>query len=65
MEVLKEKIKEEIRKNSPQLDELARLISEANKEVWRHKMESHRALGNYEEKMKQFFKCGSPSCDTK
>lgn len=65
MEVFKEKIKDEIRKNSQHLDELARLVSEANKELWRCKIEGHRTMGNYDEKMMQFFNCGSQSCEKK
>lgn len=64
MDVLKEKIKENIRQNSPHLDELAKVISEANHERWKHKMEEKSCCGGYEEKLKKFFN-GSSCCNKK
>jgi hypothetical protein len=55
MELLKEKIKENIRSKAKNLDELARLISEANHERWQKKMEDKQCIGCYEEKLKGFF----------
>lgn len=55
MEVLKEKIKEHIQSNAKNMDELARLISEANHARWQKKMEDKECCGGYEEKLKEFF----------
>lgn len=55
MEVLKEKIKEHIKSNAKNMDELARLISEANHERWQKKMENKQCTGGYEEKLREFF----------
>lgn len=60
MEVLKEKIKEQIKTDAKHMDELARLISEANKERWHRKMANKQQNCNYEEKLKQFF---SSACE--
>ena len=54
MEVLKEKIKEHIRANAQHMDELARLISEANHEKWRKKMENEKCSGSFEERLNDF-----------
>lgn len=62
MEVLKEKIKDHIRSNAKNMDELARLISEANHERWQKKMENKECTGCYEEKLRDFFH--SYSCQT-
>lgn len=55
MEVLKEKIKEHIKANSKHMDELARLVSDANRDRWQKKMEDKQCCGTYEEKLKEFF----------
>lgn len=55
MEVLKEKIKENIQANSKNMDELARLISEANHEKWQKKMEDKKCCGSFEERLGEFF----------
>ncbi|MFI0434561.1 MAG: hypothetical protein ACH350_02380 [Parachlamydiaceae bacterium] len=60
MEVLKEKIKENIRSKACNMDELARLISEANHERWRMKMENKHAVNEYEAKIRNFF---NHTCD--
>ncbi len=62
MEVLKEKIKDHIKSNAKYMDELARLISEANKEKWHKKMENKQCCSNFEERIKSFF---SESCQQK
>ena len=62
MEVLKEKIKEHIKANAKHIDELARLIAEANHERWKKKMDQKCSCGNFEEKLKNFFE---QSCRTK
>lgn len=59
MEVLKEKIKEHIRSDAKHLDELAKIISEANNEKWRGKMEKKQRCSCYEEKLRNFFSCSS------
>lgn len=61
MEVLKEKIKERILSNAPQMDELAGLISEANHERWQKKMENEQCCGCYEERLREFFKKSCPT----
>jgi hypothetical protein len=55
MELLKEKIKEQIQSQSQNMDELARLIAEANREHWHKKMEDKQCCGSYEENLKNFF----------
>lgn len=56
-EVLKEKIKEHIKANATHMDELARLIAEANHEIWQKKMEdkNKNCCGSFEEKLEEFF----------
>jgi hypothetical protein len=55
MEVLKEKIKEHIQKQSKHMDELAGLIAEANHERWKTKMENQQCCGGFKERLKNFF----------
>lgn len=64
MEVLKEKIKENIKSNNQHMDELARMISEANHERWKKKMDAKKCCGNFEEKLNHFFgqSCSDGSC---
>lgn len=65
MEVLKEKIKDHIRSNAKNLDELAGLISEANHEKWQRKMEDKQCCGGYEAKLKEYFhSCCQNQCST-
>ena len=61
MEVLKEKIKEHIKSDAKHMDELARLVSEANKERWSRKMANKQVCCNYEDKLKHFF---SAACES-
>jgi hypothetical protein len=55
MELLKEKIKEHIRSQAKNIDELARLIAEANQERWQKKMDAGQCCECFEEKIKEFF----------
>ena len=55
MEVLKEKIKDQIRLNGRHLDDLAQIISEANHARWHRKMEGKKCSSGYEEKLRNFF----------
>lgn len=53
MEVLKEKVKEEIRTNSgEQLTQLAKLVSSANHARWKEKMQSKKELEDFEGQLK-------------
>lgn len=62
MEVLKEKIKEHIKANSKHIDELARLVAEANQERWKKKIEAKSCCCCFEDKLKNFFE---QSCNVK
>lgn len=56
MEVLKEKIKEQIKTTSgSNLDQLAKLVAEANHERWKHKMSLQKDVHTYQEKLAAFF----------
>lgn len=55
MELLKEKIKEHIQSQPQHMDELARIISEANHDRWQKKMENKECCGGYEHKLEEFF----------
>lgn len=60
MEVLKEKIKDEIRQNGgDQIAQLAKLVSSANHARWRDKMQSKRDHDDFENNLKNIL--GSPS----
>ena len=62
MEVLKEQIKEEIRtKAGDQINQLAKLVSSANHNRWKGKMESKKAYEDFESQLKNVV-CGS--CDS-
>lgn len=53
MEVLKEKIKEEIRqKGDEQLSQLAKLVSTANHERWKDKMRTKKDHEDFEVQLK-------------
>lgn len=56
MEVLKEKIKENIRagKNGP-IDELAKTVAEANGERWRHKLSLQKNQRDFKNKINTLF----------
>lgn len=59
MEVLKEKIKQQIIASSGEhLDNLAKLVSDANKERWKHKLSSHKVCQDYRQKLGEFFSHG-------
>ncbi len=55
MEVLKEKIKENIRSNDKKLDELAKIISEANHLRWKKKMDKKHCQEDYRQKLHDYF----------
>ena len=55
IEVLKDKIKEQIKADGKHMDELARVIAEANKDKWQSKMAAKQKCCGYEEKLKEFF----------
>lgn len=55
MEVLKEKIKDHIRANDHKIDELAKIVSEINKERWHHKIAKHQICEDYEKRLHTLF----------
>lgn len=56
MEVLKDKIKEQIQKaNGADLDNLAKLVSDSNGNRWKHKMGAQKANQDFESKLNGFF----------
>lgn len=58
MEVLKEKIKEEVKKsNGPHLDQLAKLASESNNERWKHKLSSKKVACCFKDKLDDLMSC--------
>lgn len=63
MEVLKEKIKEHIRSNDHKIDDLAKLVSEINRERWHHKMAKNQICEDYEKRLHALF--SSTSTNTK
>jgi len=71
VEVLKEKIKEHIKANDPKMDELAKIVSEANHKRWKHKMEKEKCFEehdkcceDFEHQLCQLFSCCGDSCQT-
>lgn len=61
MEVLKDKIKEHILANDHKINEIARIVAEANHSRWQQKMEQKECCDCYEEKLKELFE---HSCST-
>lgn len=56
MEILKEKIKDQILKtNGPQLEKLAKLVSSSNNERWKYKIAGNAASNHYREKFAEYF----------
>lgn len=56
MEVLADRIKERIKASSGQsLDELAKIVVDANAERWKFKMAKKKGCHDFEEKVEQFF----------
>ncbi len=56
MEVLKEKIKEEIiASHSKHLDKLAKLVADANSERWKEKLALQKNSNDFKEKISEFF----------
>lgn len=61
--VLKEKIKKQIESTcSAQLDELAKLVSETNKQRWKQKMCADHSCAEFEDKVKEIL--SSHKCST-
>jgi len=59
MELLKEKIKEDIRQNGgDQINQLAKLVSTANHERWKEKMQSKKVCEDFECQLKSVMCCG-------
>ena len=61
MEVLKDKIKENILANDKKINELAAIVAEANHARWKKKMDDQNCCDGYKEKLHNFFH----QCDTK
>jgi hypothetical protein len=56
MEVLVEKMKEHIKATQgDRLTELAKIATEANSQRWKLKMEKKKAIGEFEQKLCNFF----------
>ena len=56
MEVLKDKIKEHIlATQSEHMTQLAKIVSEGNHELWKHKMENQKAADDFKEKICNFY----------
>src|ERR1700722_5343674 len=56
MEVLKDKIKEHIlATQGDRMAELAKIVSEANNQRWKHKMEKKQGCMSFREKLCRFF----------
>jgi len=53
-EVLKEKIKDHIRSNDKKIDQLAKIVAEANHKRWKHKMQKDLCCSEYEECCEDF-----------
>lgn len=72
MEVLKDKIKEHIRATDTKLDELAKIVAEANHKRWKHKMKQEKCneeydqcCDDYHDQLCQLFSsCDANSCKT-
>lgn len=62
MEVLKEKIKKHILANDTKMDELAKIISEANHERWKMKMVGKHECDDFKQKLREYF--GGHDCDS-
>lgn len=57
MEVLRDKIKQEIIKSSgDHLDKLAKIVSDSNKERWKHKLADQKGCHDFEDKVAEFFR---------
>jgi hypothetical protein len=56
MEILKDKIKSKILESSgAHLDQLAKLVSDSNKERWKHKIAGNAVANDYRDKFSEFF----------
>lgn len=56
MEVLKEKIMENIRSNCPSIDELAKIVSEGNNKRWASKMAARHECESLKQKIHNHFR---------
>jgi hypothetical protein len=66
MEVLKDKIKQEIiSSHGANLDKLAKIVSESNSCRWKHKMALQNSCHEYEAKLADHFSYNKNSCETK
>jgi hypothetical protein len=61
MEVLKDKIKAHILANDTKMDELAKIISEANHARWKMKMAGKHGCDDFKQKLHDYF--GSDCCN--
>ncbi len=55
MEVLKDKIKEHILSNDQKINEIAKIVAEANCERWKKKMACDHCCDSYEDKLSALF----------
>jgi hypothetical protein len=56
MEILKEKIKDQIRSsNGKHLDDLAKMVAEYNETRWKNKMSAQHTIGDFRNKVSSFF----------
>lgn len=55
MEVLKEKIKDQIRSKDKQLDQLAKIVAESNKTRWKDKIATKKVCDDFHDQIKDFF----------
>lgn len=65
-EILKEKIKEEIKsKSGSHIDELAKVVAEANCSRWEHKLSGKKVQKDFRDKLSCFFdsSCCEGKCD--
>ena len=63
MEVLKEKIKDLIRKNDTRLDEIAQVVADANRAKWHNKIAQEKNCCDYKKKIEDVMK-GGKCCDS-
>ena len=68
-EVLKEKIKEHIKNSDSKIDQLAKIVAEANHQRWKHKMEKEKCYAehevcceDFEDQLYELFSCCDDSC---
>lgn len=71
VELLKEKIKEQIKTLDPKIDELAKVVAEANHKRWKHKMQKEKCCEEHDQCCEEFdqklcniFSCCDDKCQT-